>query len=367
MDRQGMSRRKTKSKARATAYIYDWASWIIKFVLGAFVGVHLYALALKVAPVPGTFLMAQRTIEGEKIRRKMVSLDDISPNLVRAVIAGEDTRFCEHNGLDVAAIRKAIDEYEGGKGLRGASTITQQTAKNVFLWNGGGFVRKAVEAWFATFIDGMWGKRRVMEAYLNVAEWGDGIFGAEAAAQARFGKPASDLTEREAALLAAVLPSPNKWRVDPPGPYVSKRAGTLQARMRVVQSEGLANCVLGNDPAPRPAPAQPAAPSKPGEVRPETPAPRPVLPDLPPAPDEGPEATPPQVLQEAPEAQPGQQDDFDAFLEGAQDRFREAGGEGDVPAEAAPAQPDDPATEETPDDGPTDLRPRPLEPDGSPD
>ena len=105
-----MRRRKTKSKARATAYIYDWASWIIKFVLGAFVGVHLYALALKVAPVPGTFLMAQRTIEGEKIRRKMVSLDDISPNLVRAVIAGEDTRFCEHNGLDVAAIRKAIDE-----------------------------------------------------------------------------------------------------------------------------------------------------------------------------------------------------------------------------------------------------------------
>ena len=236
--------KKLRQKKPQGRSLIDYLGWALKFVLGLFVGVHIYALVLKAAPVPGTVLMAQRAIGGEQIKRNLVSIDDISPNLVLAVIAAEDTRFCQHTGLDRDAIEKAIDEYKRGKGLRGASTITQQTAKNVFLWNGGGFARKAVEAWFATFIDGMWGKRRVMEAYLNVAEWGDGIFGAEAAARARFGKSAAELTEREAALLAAVLPSPNKWRLDPPGPYVSQRAGTLQARMRVVRSEGLASCVL---------------------------------------------------------------------------------------------------------------------------
>lgn len=114
----------------------------------------------------------------------------------------------------------------------------------MFLWNGGGYLRKATEAWFATLIDFVWGKRRVMEAYLNIAEWGDGLFGAEAAARRRFGKSARDLTEREAALLAAVLPSPNKWRVRPAGPYVQRRANTLQARMRTVDADGLAMCVL---------------------------------------------------------------------------------------------------------------------------
>ncbi|MEZ5955308.1 MAG: monofunctional biosynthetic peptidoglycan transglycosylase [Hyphomonas sp.] len=356
-----MSRR--KSNSRLTANFYDWAMIALKFVLGVFVGVHLYALALKVMPVPGTVLMVQRSFEGEKLRRQMVSIEDISPHLVRAVIAAEDARFCEHNGVDVDAIKKAIDEYNKGKSLRGASTITQQTAKNVFLWNGGGMARKGAEAWFATFIDGMWGKRRVMEAYLNVAEWGDGIFGAEAAAQARFGKSAAELTEREAALLAAVLPSPNKWRLDPPGPYVTKRAGTLQARMRVVQSEGLVNCVLGDDPAPRTVTPKPSPSPAPGEVRPETPAARPVLPDLPPAPDEGPEAVPQDVIESAPapdaelEAEP--QDEFDAFLESAQDVFDDAGSGDDAP-ETEEAQ--EPEPDEETGEGPVDLRPRPLDP-----
>ncbi|MCA8900802.1 MAG: monofunctional biosynthetic peptidoglycan transglycosylase [Hyphomonas sp.] len=355
-----MSRAKAKEKTRVTAQLYDWLMWVAKFVLGIFVGVHLYALALKFVPVPGTILMVQRMSGGETLRRQMVSIDDISPHLVRAVIAAEDTRFCEHNGVDVEAIRKAIDEYNTGKGLRGASTITQQTAKNVFLWNGGGMARKGAEAWLATFIDGMWGKRRVMEAYLNVAEWGDGIFGAEAAARTRFGKSAADLTEREAALLAAVLPSPNKWRVDPPGPYVQQRAGTLQARMRVVQSEGLANCVLGDDPAPRPAQPAPKTPAPDGGVRPETPAARPVLPDLPAAPEEGPEATPPEAAADLAAPEPPLQDDpadeapdeFDAFLESAQDAFAEAGSD-----PGADAEPDAPEPGEG---GPVDLRPRPL-------
>lgn len=221
-----------------------WIWLATKFCAGLFVTVHVYALILFYAPVPGTANMAIRAIEGEAIQRQWVPLEKISPHLVRAVIAAEDAGFCQHQGVSWLAIKEALAERRETGRLRGASTITQQTAKNVFLWNGGGIARKAPEAWMAVFIDGFWGKRRVMEVYLNVAEWGDGIFGAEAAAQARFGKSAADLTEREAALMAAVLPSPNRYRLDPPGPYVRKQAGTYQARMRVVQSEGLDACVF---------------------------------------------------------------------------------------------------------------------------
>ncbi|WP_139792404.1 monofunctional biosynthetic peptidoglycan transglycosylase [Henriciella litoralis] len=217
---------------------------VVKVLAAVFVLANVYALALKWVPVPGTILMAQRAIEGEHVRRVIVPLEEISPHLVTAVIAAEDTRFCEHDGIDFEALNKAIKENREGGRQRGASTITQQIAKNTFFWNGGGYVRKAGEAWFALFIDGMWGKRRVMEQYLNTVEWGDGIFGAEAAARVRFGKNASDLTPREAALLAAVLPNPNKWRLDPPGDYVSRRASMLQGRMRVVASDGLDDCVL---------------------------------------------------------------------------------------------------------------------------
>ena len=328
---------------------WTFLTWAVRILAGLFVAFHLYALALIWLPIPGTVLMMQRAVEGEDVRRNAVPLAEISPHLVRAVIAAEDTRFCEHNGIDRQAIEKALEERRQGKGTRGASTITQQTAKNVFLWNGGGVPRKLGDMWMGIFIDQFWGKERVMEAYLNVAEWGDGLFGAEAAAQARFGKSAADLTEREAALLAAVLPSPNKWRVDPPGPYVSKRAGTLQARMRVVQSQGLAVCVLGGArPLARPQP-------QPGQTAPK---PEP-LPDLPAEPESGPEAT----ELEQPETAPAE-DEFDAFLEGAQERFGEAAGQPQAEEEEPePLEPEAEASQsETRDGGPTDLRPRPLEP-----
>ena len=221
-----------------------WLVRIFKLLALVFVLVHVYALALKWVPVPGSILMMQRTLGGEDFRRAIVPLERISPHLVTAVIAAEDSRFCQHDGIDFEALQKAIDENQQRGRRRGASTITQQTAKNVFFWNGGGYVRKAGEAWMALFIDGMWDKRRVMENYLNTIEWGDGLFGAEAAARVRFGKRASELTQYEAALLAAVLPNPHDWRVDPPGPYVRGRASTLQARMRVVANEGLDDCVL---------------------------------------------------------------------------------------------------------------------------
>ncbi|GAB5459741.1 MAG: monofunctional biosynthetic peptidoglycan transglycosylase [Henriciella sp.] len=223
-----------------------WLRLVFKLACLIFLALHVYALALKFVPAPPTVTMAQRVIEGYHVRRNWTPLEDFSPHMIRAVIAAEDSLFCAHKGIDIEAVQKAVEEAAQGRRQRGASTITQQTAKNVFLWNGGGMPRKAGEAWLASFIDYAWGKRRVMEVYLNVAEWGDGLFGAEAAALVWFAKPASELTAREAAYLAAVLPSPNKWRLDPPGPYVRQRAATLQARMRNVERDGLADCVLGS-------------------------------------------------------------------------------------------------------------------------
>ncbi len=220
-----------------------WFRRLFEAVLWLIVIVHLYALALRIVPAPGTVLMVQRAIAGETIRRDWTPIENISPHLPRAILGGEDSRFCDHRGIDFEAVQDALsDNAEGGR-RRGGSTITQQTAKNVFLWNGGGYARKAVEAWAALYTNVVWGKRRTMEIYLNVAEWGDGIFGAEAAAQARFGKPAKDLTKREAALLAAVLPSPNKWRVDPPSAFVSGRASTLMQRAEVIRTSKYDSCL----------------------------------------------------------------------------------------------------------------------------
>lgn len=220
-----------------------WLWRAAKFVGGLFVAVHIYALILFFAPVPGTLNMAGRVVQGTGVYYTWIPLEEMSPHLVQAVIAAEDTRFCDHSGVDLDAIQTALDERAQSGRVRGASTLTQQTAKNVFLWNGGGYVRKGGEAWFAIFIDGFWGKRRVIETYLNVAEWGDGLYGVQAAAYGRFGKPASELTRFESARLAAVLPSPNKWRVNPAGPYVRRRTGTILARMDVVTRDGLDSCV----------------------------------------------------------------------------------------------------------------------------
>jgi monofunctional biosynthetic peptidoglycan transglycosylase len=204
------------------------------------------AIVYRFAPPPGTWTMLQRKLSGDVIIHPWTPLKEISPHLVRAVIAAEDSRFCVHKGIDVEAVEKAMTSNKNGGKRRGGSTITQQTAKNVFLWQGGGWVRKGFEAYFTVVAERIWGKRRTMELYLNVAEWGNGYFGAEAAARGRFGKSASDLSKQEAALLAAVLPSPNKWRAVNPGPYVRLRAATIRKRMDVVRNEGLDQCVLGS-------------------------------------------------------------------------------------------------------------------------
>lgn len=216
------------------------AAAIIVLFIGPVVMVAVY----RFVPPPLTYLMVQRAFEGRGFERKWVPLEDISPNLVRAVIAAEDARFCEHNGFDLEAIEKAYKANQSGKKLRGGSTITQQTAKNVFLWPQRDWVRKGLEAWFTVLIELGWGKPRIMEVYLNSIEWGPGIYGAEAAAQENFGVPASKLTQVQAARLAAILPKPLGWKAAKPGPYVKRRAGAINRNARVVRNEGLTACVL---------------------------------------------------------------------------------------------------------------------------
>jgi monofunctional biosynthetic peptidoglycan transglycosylase len=181
---------------------------------------------------PATALMLSRAAEGARIRHEPVPLSAVSPHVVRAVIAAEDANFCSHHGFDFEAIRDAAERNADGGRLRGASTISQQTAKNLFLWPDRSWIRKGLETYFTALIETLWSKRRIMAAYLNVAEWGDGVFGIEAAARARFGVSASQLSPMQAARLAAVLPSPNTWRADRPGPYVRARAAQTRARRR---------------------------------------------------------------------------------------------------------------------------------------
>ncbi len=203
----------------------------------------LLVLLFGVVPVPATPLMAIRLVEGQGWHHDWVGLDDISPQLVRAVIAAEDARFCEHFGFDLEAIEQAWQRNRRSRRTYGASTISQQTAKNLFLWPGRDWVRKGLEAYFTALIELAWSKRRIMEVYLNVIEMGPGLYGAEAAARARFGKPASALSAREAALMAAVLPNPLRWSPARPTGYIARRADIIQSRMGTVAADGLASCL----------------------------------------------------------------------------------------------------------------------------
>jgi monofunctional biosynthetic peptidoglycan transglycosylase len=212
--------------------------------LYAFVFSIIWVAAYRFLPAPFTLIMVGETLfEGRDIRHQWVPLERISPHLIRAVIASEDNEFCHHYGFDFNELEKAWDRSQrnGGR-LRGASTITQQTAKNAFLWGGRSYVRKGFEAYFSVLIEGLWPKRRTMEVYLNIIEWGPGVFGAEAASRYWFRKPASRLTQMEAARLAAILPNPLRYRANPPGPYVNGRGYTIAARANNVDLNGDDRC-----------------------------------------------------------------------------------------------------------------------------
>jgi len=213
---------------------------LVKIVLW-FVGISLLlVLAFKWLPVPVTATML---MDENGIAKDWEPLSDIDPNLVAAVIAAEDSKFCEHSGFDTEAIEQALEERARGERRRGASTISQQTAKNVFLWQGGSWFRKGLEAWFTFWIEAVWGKSRIMEVYLNVAETGIGTYGAEAGAQRYFGHSAARMTPDEASRMAVALPSPKKRAVRNPSGWLARHGNTIEARIGVVKRDGLAECV----------------------------------------------------------------------------------------------------------------------------
>lgn len=226
------------SSARRRGLIGRSLRWLGRAIVLFIVISVILAAIYRVVPPPLTPLMVIRLFEGNWIHKDWVPYEEISPNLARAVIASEDAGFCAHWGFDFAAIQKALRHNEKSGRLRGGSTISNQTAKNAFLWPGDitltRYARKAIEPYFTLLIETMWGKKRILEVYLNVVEWAPGVYGAEAAAQHHFGKPAADLSRREAALLAAALPNPREYNAGKPGPYISRRAGQIQAQMNDV-------------------------------------------------------------------------------------------------------------------------------------
>jgi monofunctional biosynthetic peptidoglycan transglycosylase len=200
----------------------------------------LMVLIYRFVPPPVTLTML---FDGNGITKDWTPLSRIDPNMPRAAIAAEDGKFCLHHGFDSVAISKAIVHNEQGRRIRGGSTISQQTAKNVFLWQGGGYVRKAFEAWFTLLIEAIWGKPRIMEVYLNVAETGIGTYGVEAGAMRYFHHGADRLSPAEAGRLAAILPLPKKRAAVAPRGFTRRYGGIIARRTAIVGREGLDSCL----------------------------------------------------------------------------------------------------------------------------
>lgn len=280
--------------------------WIVKAVLIFLIGSVLWVLLYRFVNPPVTFTMIGDAIAGNGARRDWMAIEEIDRDMVRAVIAGEDSKYCTHDGFDRQAIEEAMRRNaRGGRVIRGGSTISQQTAKNAFLWQGGGYFRKGLEAWFTLLIENLWDKRRIIEVYLNVAETGIGTYGVNAGAQRYFNHEASALTANEAARIAAIFPLPKRREAIAPTGFTRRYGNMIAARMGVVRRERLDGCVYENVPARREAP-EPAARPK---ARLPQPAPQPQV-EPPPTPTpveelpgeefELPAETPPQEVQPAP-------------------------------------------------------------------
>ncbi|KQM97031.1 monofunctional biosynthetic peptidoglycan transglycosylase [Sphingobium sp. Leaf26] len=219
------------------------ARWImipVRILLGFIALSLLIVVIYRFVPPPVTLTML---FDPNGITKDWTSLDEIDPDMARAAIAGEDGKFCSHHGFDVDAIAKAAIHNASGGRIRGGSTISQQTAKNVFLWQGGGFVRKGLEAWFTVLIEAIWGKTRIMEVYLNVAETGIGTYGVEAGSIRYFHHGAGRMNRAEAGRIAAVLPLPKKRAAVAPSGFTRRYGNTIAARIGVVQRDGLDSCL----------------------------------------------------------------------------------------------------------------------------
>jgi monofunctional biosynthetic peptidoglycan transglycosylase len=237
---------KPRPRGRTAGVLRFLRNLLIGAVLILLVVPPLWVAIYRFAPPPITILMVERSLQGKGLERRWAPIGRISPAMTRAVIASEDARFCAHHGFDFNAIDKALRHNEMRPGaVRGGSTISQQTAKNVFLWPDRSWVRKGLEAWFTVLIEAEWGKRRIMEVYLNTVEMGPGLYGVEAASQRYFHTGARSLTPEQASRLAAILPSPLRWKAQGAGPYVRRRTGRIDARSGTVERGGLAACVLG--------------------------------------------------------------------------------------------------------------------------
>jgi monofunctional biosynthetic peptidoglycan transglycosylase len=233
-----MATTKNTSKNTNRTFFQKLKRFIWKSMLWFF-GLSIFSVIIfKWIPVPFTPLMVIRVIENKVEGKDAVfshdweSLDNISPNLQKAVIASEDGNFLNHSGFDFTAIQKAFKNNNKGKKLKGGSTISQQTAKNVFLWQGRSYIRKGLEAYFTVLIELIWGKERIMEVYLNSIEMGDGIYGAQAASKHWYSKDASNLSSREAAGIAAILPSPRKFKASNSSSYINRRKDKITRVMR---------------------------------------------------------------------------------------------------------------------------------------
>ena len=211
---------------------------LILLAMAPFIAGFIYGLS---AVHPYSTIMIWRSITGQPVEREWVDLDAIAPVMRNSVIMSEDGQFCTHRGIDWNELTAVIDDTLGGERTRGASTLTMQTAKNLFLWNGRSYLRKALELPLAVYLDGIWPKRRILEVYLNVAEWGEGVFGVEAAARYYFGTQASRLSARQAALLTVTLPNPLERDPAHPSRGLNRLANTIQAR--AAKAGGYVGCV----------------------------------------------------------------------------------------------------------------------------
>ena len=233
---------KSKSSGSSSSKFKRFLQITKKVILWFFVSTVLWVLAYRFIDPPITYLMVQRGFERKwedkewKVDQNWLSYEEISTNLKRAAIAGEDARFMSHWGFDLKAMEKAYEKNHQGARLRGGSTITQQTAKNVFLWPGRSYIRKAFEAYFTALIEILWSKERILEVYLNVIETGDGIYGADAAAREFFNKSGSALTKRQAALIIAVLPNPLRWSPAKPTRYIYLKQNRILRNMAVLKN-----------------------------------------------------------------------------------------------------------------------------------
>jgi monofunctional biosynthetic peptidoglycan transglycosylase len=237
-------------RRRKGSFLGRLVGWIVKLTLAVIIISVLWVLAYRFVNPPITFNMIGDLVAGRGAHKDWMPIGQIDRDMVRAAIAAEDSKFCTHHGFDFEAIEDAMKRNASGGRIRGGSTISQQTAKNAFLWNGGGYARKGAEAWFTFLIEHLWGKRRIMEVYLNLAETGIGTYGVNAGAERYFGHDASAMSPTEAARIAAVLPLPKKRGAVAPKGFARRYGNIIAARIPAVARDGLDVCIYEGAPAP---------------------------------------------------------------------------------------------------------------------